>query len=205
MFEPFFTTKEQGKGTGLGLATVYGIVEQSGGHDRGRQRARARARRSGSCCPRVERRRRAPSPAPGAAAPASGSETILLVEDEAVVRRLVARDSRAHGYTVLAGADGPAALELLRRHTGADRSAVTDVVMPGMSGRERRRRRRRDAARDAGALHVRLHRRRDRCTTACSSPGSHSCRSRSTPTSSRARCARCSTTAVTRSCRTEPR
>jgi CheY-like chemotaxis protein len=86
--------------------------------------------------PRAEAAAEPPEIAPAADAPRQGDETILLVEDETVVRHLVAEILENTGYTVLQAGDGPSALELLRRHSGKLDLLVTDVVMPGMSGPE---------------------------------------------------------------------
>jgi CheY-like chemotaxis protein len=136
VFEPFFSTKEKGKGTGLGLATAYGIVKQSGGHI-----AVESARGHGSTfriwLPEVEEAPEgAPVFAPAGAAALEGSETILLVEDEDAVRGLLREVLEGSGYTVLQAASGVEALRVSRAHAGTVDLLLTDVVMPGMGGRE---------------------------------------------------------------------
>jgi CheY-like chemotaxis protein len=134
-FEPFFTTKEPGKGTGLGLATVYGIVEQSGGHvvvqsTPGEGTAVTVFLPLVSC---VDSDAETPRLAPG---PAGGSETVLLAEDEPVVRRLVREILERSGYRVLEAASGLEAVELAERTAARIDLLLTDIVMPDMSGRE---------------------------------------------------------------------
>ncbi len=134
LFEPFFTTKEEGKGTGLGLSTIYGVVTQSGGLiDASSEPGRGSTFRV--YLPRVGA---AVEPA-GAAEPAAageGSETVLVVEDEEVVRALVREILQAARYSVLEAANGAEALALCEKHPGPIHLLVTDLVMPGMSGRE---------------------------------------------------------------------
>jgi two-component system cell cycle sensor histidine kinase/response regulator CckA len=135
LFEPFFTTKERGKGTGLGLATVYGIVKQSGGSIFVHSQP-AHGTTFNIFLPRTERSvdlPNAPRPAPQSP---GGTETILLVEDQPEVRA-VTRDAMArHGDTVLEAANGAEAVSILKNHVGEVRLLLTDVVMPGMSGRD---------------------------------------------------------------------
>jgi PAS domain S-box-containing protein len=134
IFEPFFTTKEKGKGTGLGLSTVYGIVKQSGGYIVAKSELG-----SGTTfqiyLPQVED---AADPVAAVSATTSlgGSETVLLVEDEAPVRRLVRETLTAKGYTVLEAPDGETALPIAANYHGHIDMLITDVLMPGMSGRE---------------------------------------------------------------------
>jgi two-component system cell cycle sensor histidine kinase/response regulator CckA len=136
VFEPFFTTKEPGEGTGLGLATVYGIVKQSGGHI-AVQSARGHGSTFRIWLPEVEEAAEAaPVSAPTGAAAPEGSETILLVEDEDAVRGLLREVLEGAGYTVLQAASGAEALRVSRAHAGTVDLLLTDVVMPGMGGRE---------------------------------------------------------------------
>jgi hypothetical protein len=133
IFEPFFTTKEVGRGTGLGLATVYGIIQQSDGAIRVESQPGL-----GSTfriyLPRVDEPAAAGDAGPDLAA--AGRETVLLVEDEDVVRALEIEVLAARGYHVLAAADAREALALAADREGPIALLVTDVVMPGRSGRE---------------------------------------------------------------------
>jgi len=135
IFEPFFTTKELGKGTGLGLSTTYGIVEQLSGVIRAEselgqgtlfevylpaQDTAGFIAKGASAVPRAR----------------GGTETILLVEDEPQVRELVLQVLKAQGYQVIWAMDGAHALTQAHKHSGPIHLLLTDVVMPGMSGRE---------------------------------------------------------------------
>jgi len=132
-FEPFFTTKGPGEGTGLGLATVHGIVEQSGGHiDVASQ---PDGGTTFTVFLPVEPSRGSVAAGPRGAARRSGSETVLVAEDERAVRSLVTRVLTAAGYTVLDAANGPEALALCERQETAIHLLLTDVVMPAMSGK----------------------------------------------------------------------
>jgi PAS domain S-box-containing protein len=133
IFEPFFTTKEQGRGTGLGLATVYGILAQSGGGIAVRSAPGAGTTFT-VCLPRIEEGVAAHEQPPPRLRPARGSETILLVEDEAAVRDLIRDVLGANGYSVLEAAHVDDALALGEAHRGPIDLMLTDVVMPGMSG-----------------------------------------------------------------------
>jgi PAS domain S-box-containing protein len=135
LFEPFFTTKGPGKGTGLGLATVYGIVTQSGGAIRVDSEPGQGATFTIDL-PRAEAPVDARVDRPAARAVPQGSETVLLVEDEAEVRGLARDILHGQGYTVLEAANGDEALRIGRRHRGPIHLLVTDVVMPQMGGRE---------------------------------------------------------------------
>jgi CheY-like chemotaxis protein len=134
IFEPFFTTKEQGKGTGLGLSTVYGIVKQSEGYIAVYSEV-GKGTSFKIYLPRVEEEA-LPDVQATAVPVAGGSETVLLVEDEASLRGLVALLLREAGYTVLKASQGEEALGLAARHQGAIQLVVTDMVMPAMGGRE---------------------------------------------------------------------
>jgi PAS domain S-box-containing protein len=135
MYEPFFTTKGGGRGTGLGLATVYGIVQQAGGH------IRCYSEPGLGTTFRIYLPRSASAPAspaelPVRAAGSPGTETILLVEDEDHVRAVASRILRRNGYTVLEARTGPEALQLWRERSPTVDLVVTDMVMPEMGGRE---------------------------------------------------------------------
>jgi PAS domain S-box-containing protein len=136
IFEPFFTTKEEGKGTGLGLSTVFGIVKQSGGHVAVYSEV-GRGTSFKVYLPRTQEK--GEIAAVGAArdeVPRTGSETILLVEDAEALRLLIAEILEVGGYRVLPGASPEAALAAAEAHAGPIHLLLTDVVMPGMSGRE---------------------------------------------------------------------
>ena len=135
IFEPFFTTKERDKGTGLGLATVYGVVKQSGGYI-AVDSEKGKGASFSVYLPRVEHAVAAldlSTVPPGKSV--RGSETILLVEDEESLRKLAHMFLRDNGYQVLAAGDGAQALQLARQHTGPIHLLLTDVVMPGINGR----------------------------------------------------------------------
>jgi two-component system cell cycle sensor histidine kinase/response regulator CckA len=135
IFEPFFTTKEQGKGTGLGLATVYGVVKQSGGFiwvysELGK----------GTCfkiyLPRVDQPVEKTGSAQTLSEAPRGTGTILLTEDEQDVREVAREFLESGGYTVIEARNGAEAMELVAKHQGDIDLLVTDMVMPGMTGQE---------------------------------------------------------------------
>ncbi len=135
IFEPFYTTKENGKGTGLGLATVYGIVKQSGGFIWVYSEP-GMGTTFKIYFPRVEAKVRQPLELDTSLDPAKlrGSETLLLVEDENAVRHPSFEFLKNCGYTVLEAKDGLQAIDVAHKHPGPIDLMVTDVVMPGMSG-----------------------------------------------------------------------
>ena len=134
IFEPFFTTKEKGKGTGLGLSTVYGIVKQSGGYVIV-QSEKGQGSSFHIYLPQAQGVAET-LPVPVADAALGGTETILLVEDEESVRQLVRDTLVAKGYQVLEADSGESGLGAAASHAGKIDLIITDVVMPGMGGRE---------------------------------------------------------------------
>jgi two-component system, cell cycle sensor histidine kinase and response regulator CckA len=135
IFEPFFTTKEPGKGTGLGLSTVYGIVKQSGGSiwvyseiERGTTFK--------IYFPLIEDRMFEPEPPAGTEKDLNGTETILLVEDEEIVRNLVRETLENYGYKVLEASNGADGLSIYEQYPESINLLLTDSVMPGMGGNE---------------------------------------------------------------------
>ena len=135
VFEPFFTTKEKGKGTGLGLATVYGVVKQSGGYI-WLQSDVGKGTQFEIFLPRVEGEIEKPQKASAPAKESRGGQTILVVEDEQALRKLTSSVLQDLGYTVLEAGDAAEALALVKQSKPAVDLLLTDVVMPGKSGRD---------------------------------------------------------------------
>jgi CheY-like chemotaxis protein len=134
IFEPFFTTKEEGKGTGLGLATVYGIVRQSGGHitvysEPGQGTTFRVYFPANSATKKPERE-------PVAVPHRTGGETVLVIEDEADLRSMIVRALTRRDYNVLEARTGEEALELVEKQKAKVQLLITDIVMPGMRGTE---------------------------------------------------------------------
>ena len=135
VFEPFFTTKEKGKGTGLGLSTVYGIVKQSGGYVFAQSEV-GHGTTFRIYLPRVEEAAQPTDTVKPCSSLMQGTETVLLVEDEESVRQLVRETLESRGYKVIEAENGEEALKISTTYTDPIHLLITDVVMPGISGRE---------------------------------------------------------------------
>jgi CheY-like chemotaxis protein len=134
IFEPFFTTKERGRGTGLGLATVYGFVKQIGGYIWVESEP-GRGSTFTIYLPITNEATPKDAPTPVAEAPGPGSGTILLVEDEESLRTLTRNILEENGYVVLEACNGTQAVEIAREYSSSIDVLLTDMVMPGMNGR----------------------------------------------------------------------
>lgn len=135
IFEPFFTTKEKGKGTGLGLAMVYGIVKQSGGNiwvysEKGQGTTFK------IYLPRIEQDDQTSEKEETASSIHKGSEIVMVAEDEPLLQELTGEFLTDSGYKVLTAGNGAEAIEIAKRHSGPIHLLITDAIMPGMSGRE---------------------------------------------------------------------
>ena len=135
IFEPFFTTKERGRGTGLGLSTVYGIVKQNGGYI-DVQSEPGKGATFSIYLPRIDEVPAVRGGDESAATRVRGSETILVVEDHEGVRSLIVGTLELCGFQVLQAADGLEALRQAKQHAGTIDLLLTDVIMPGMNGKE---------------------------------------------------------------------
>jgi CheY-like chemotaxis protein len=135
LFEPFYTTKDPGKGTGLGLSMVYGIVKQSGGsiwvYSEPNQGSTFKI-----YLPSLQKTREANATQEPPEKLANGSETVLVVEDESAVRSFTRMVLQRSGYQVIEASNGEEVLSLSREHPGEIQLLVTDMVMPGMGGRQ---------------------------------------------------------------------
>jgi two-component system, cell cycle sensor histidine kinase and response regulator CckA len=138
IFEPFFTTKEPGKGTGLGLSTVYGIVKQSGGYI-AVETAVGKGTTFHIYLPLIRAAVEEPFVTPPSPAEQSGRETILVVEDESTLRRLLCLLLERRGYQVHTARDGAEAMDIFRQQPGAIHLVVSDIMMPHMDGIELKR------------------------------------------------------------------
>jgi len=139
IFEPFFTTKQPGKGTGLGLSTIYGIVKQNGGHI-AVESALGRGSIFRIFLPRVQGPAEEATGTPGRTLEQTGRATVLIVEDEAALRRLLCLSLERRGYKVLTAVDGAEAIEIFGQRPGEIDLVVSDLVMPRVDGFELRRR-----------------------------------------------------------------
>jgi len=139
IFEPFFTTKQEGKGTGLGLSTVYGIVRQSGGHITVESALREGTRFRIYLPPTAVTELKVEDETPPMQTEIlSGAETVLVVEDEPALRRLISVSLEKQGYTVLAAEDGTEAIRILENNPGEIDLVVSDIMMPKLNGLELR-------------------------------------------------------------------
>jgi signal transduction histidine kinase len=159
IFDSFFTTKEAGRGTGLGLSTVYGIVRKSGGHV-GAYSEPGRGTTFKIYLPRTEEEPAAVPSQPRAEARLTGRQTVLLVEDEPALRVVIREVLQEGGYTVVEGASPEAALVAGEEHSGPIHLILTDVVMPRISGLEAGRTYPGRPPANACPVHVRLRERR---------------------------------------------
>jgi PAS domain S-box-containing protein len=134
LYEPFFTTKDTGKGTGLGLATVYGIIQQIGGRIEVESEL-GRGTTFHIYLPRTDLAATEPPTTPVPAAELRGSETVLVVEDQEAVRHLAITILKNYGYRVLQATNGPEAIALANGYKGTIHLLLTDIIMPSMDGR----------------------------------------------------------------------
>jgi len=140
IFEPFFTTKQEGKGTGLGLSTVYGIVRQSGGHITVESALREGTRFRIYLPPTTVTELKVEDETPPMQIEIlAGTETVLVVEDEPALRRLISVSLEKRGYTVLAAEDGTEAIRILENNPGEIDLVVSDIMMPKLNGLELRK------------------------------------------------------------------